>query len=173
MIRDPVQEKIMDLLAHLDDVQKLGGIAVQVDNIGRPLSPPGAGVSSSQPRLPGPGQGHRWSRRRSHRHHETCLLAFPDQAEFVLGFRLGQEIVHLGLGGNGGSGKRLSPVIMTVLIPMFRELLKPLLIHPLGDQENSADQRQRQKDVEGTAAISTQKFPSIEVLRRVKPRIGQ
>ena len=57
----------------------------------------------------------------------------PDQVQLVLGGGLGQEIVHPRLGGDGGGGSGLSPVIIMVLMPIGRKLREALLDAALDD----------------------------------------
>ena len=49
-------------------------------------------------------------------------------ASFILGRCLGDEIVHAGLGGDGGAVSGLSPVIMTVLMPIVRKSAEILMM---------------------------------------------
>ena len=94
-----------DLLADLDDVQELGRVAVEVDDVGRLAGRLGAGVHGH--RHVGLGQGRGVvGAVAGHGHHEAGLLVLADQAQLVLRLGLGEEVVHLGLGGDGGGGQR-------------------------------------------------------------------
>ena len=94
------------LLADLDDLDQLGGVAVQIDHVAGLAGGHGAGVH----RHAHIGLGQRRGvvgAVAAHRHQLALRLLAADQRE--LGFRrgLGEEIVHPGLGGDGGGGQRV------------------------------------------------------------------
>jgi len=91
------------LFAGFDDLDQLGGVGVEIHHVARFLGRLGAGIH-------GDGYIRLGQRRRvigaipGHGHQTTLLLMFPDQFQLHFGRRLGQKIIHAGLGGDGGGG---------------------------------------------------------------------
>ena len=94
------------LLAHLDHLEQLGGVRVEVDHVAGLLGRLGAGVHGH----PHVGLG---QRRRvvgavaGHGHQVALGLLLLDEPHLGLGRRLGQVVVHPGLAGDGGGGARV------------------------------------------------------------------
>jgi hypothetical protein len=59
-----------------------------------------------------------------HRHHASAGLFLADEREFVLRFRLGEKIIHARLLAIAAAVNLLSPVIITVRMPIARKRLK-------------------------------------------------
>ena len=107
------------LLADLDDLDQLRRVGVEVDHVPRllrRLGPrvhrdtdvglrEGGGVVGAVPR---------------HRHEPATGLLAADQRHLVLGRRLGEEVVDPGLFRDGPAVSGLSPVIITVRMPIAR-----------------------------------------------------
>ena len=91
------------LFADLDDLDQLGGVAVEVDHVARFARGLGAGLHGDADI--GLGQSRGVVRSVAAHGHEAALgLFLADQAQLVLRRRLGEEVVDAGFGGDGGGG---------------------------------------------------------------------
>ena len=93
-----------ELLADLDDLEQLRGVGIEVDHVAGLLGGLRAGVHGDADvglgeggRVVGPVAGHG--------DEVAGSLLLADAGELHLGRRLGEEIIHPGLGGDGGGGQ--------------------------------------------------------------------
>ena len=94
------------LLAHLHDLDQLGGIAVQVHHVAGLARGLGAGLHGDADVGLGQGGGVVGAVA-AHGHQRPLGLLLADQAQLVLRRGFGQEIVDAGFGGDGGGGDRV------------------------------------------------------------------
>ncbi|MNQ95039.1 hypothetical protein D3C85_1105800 [compost metagenome] len=96
------------LLAHQHHVQQLGGVGVQIHQVARLLGGLGAFVhGQTHVRL---GQGRCVvGTVTAHGDHAAIGLLLADIGQLLLRGCLGDEVIHPGLGGDGGGGQRVVP----------------------------------------------------------------
>ena len=94
------------MLAQSDDLDQLGGIAVEIDHVAGLARGLRAGVH----RHADIGLCKGWriiGAVAAHRNQLAALLLAADQRQLVFGGRLGQKIIYARFCGNGGSGERI------------------------------------------------------------------
>ena len=112
------------LFADFDDLDQLRRIGVEVHHVAGFLGGLRAGVHGhadirlgQRGRVVGAVAGHG-----DHACRPACSLRMQRQLVFRLGLR--EEIIHAGFHGDRRGGQLLSPVIITVLMPIARKLLE-------------------------------------------------
>ena len=118
------------LFPDLDNLDQLGRIAVQIHHV--PRFPRGLGACVHGDADIGLSQRGRVVRSvTDHGNQLTGSLFLANAFQFVFGLGLGNEIVHARFGGNGRRRQRLSPVIITVRMPILRNWANRSRIPPL------------------------------------------
>src|SRR5208283_2664778 len=87
-----------------DDFDELGGVGIEIDHVAGLAGGLGAGVHGHADVGLGQGGGVVGAVA-DHGDEFAALLLLADAGQFVLGFGLGDVIVHTGLGGDGGGGE--------------------------------------------------------------------
>ena len=123
---------IKQLLADFDDFDELGRVAVEIHHVAGFAGGLGAGIHRDA------HVGLRQSRRvvravADHRNQFAAVLLLADAGELVFRLGLGDEIVHAGLGGDGGGGQRIVAGDHDRADAHLAELGEPLLDAALDD----------------------------------------
>ena len=119
------------LLADLHDLDELGRVGVEVDHVARLPWPPGCRCSSPRRRRPGPARGRRWCRRRSWPPGGRRPASRGCSFSLASGVAWARKSSTPASAAMAAAVSGLSPVIITVLMPMRRSSAKRSWMPPL------------------------------------------